>query len=450
MLVRRNPGYTLFAMSLDALITLATLLMATSIRLSVTVGAEIGPEYALPLGVIVIITLIWCLVFSLLAVYDSRRNYRFVDEAQRVLTASLFALLAISGALYFSERMTSRLLVIYFFVLNVITLIGWRALARVVARLTHNLPHHRVMIIGANEFGRQTADALRDFAGDQVELIGFVDETNPLQLPLIGNIEAVEQIVRDQGIDEVIVALPYSAYDHLHQIIPALHAYPVQIRVAPNYVNLALHRANVEEFGGLAFVNLRDPALTPGQRLLKRAFDLIACAALMPFALPLMGFIGLLIRLDSPGGIIYRQQRVGENGRLFTMYKFRSMIEGADHQRWFKSPDDPRVTRIGAFLRRTSLDEMPQLLNVLKGEMSLVGPRPEMPWLVEKYEPWQRKRFAVPQGMTGWWQVNGRSSRPMHQHTEDDLYYIQNYSLLLDVIILWKTLFAVISRKGAY
>jgi lipopolysaccharide/colanic/teichoic acid biosynthesis glycosyltransferase len=115
-----------------------------------------------------------------------------------------------------------------------------------------------------------------------------------------------------------------------------------------------------------------------------------------------------------------------------------------------KQKDDPRVTRVGRVIRRTSLDELPQLINVLKGDMSLVGPRPELPWLVEKYEPWQRKRFAVPQGLTGWWQVNGRSEKPMHLNTEDDLYYIQHYSLLLDLQILWKTMFAVLKRQGAY
>ncbi len=116
----------------------------------------------------------------------------------------------------------------------------------------------------------------------------------------------------------------------------------------------------------------------------------------------------------------------------------------------YKRPDDPRVTRVGRFLRRTSLDELPQLFNVLKGEMSLVGPRPELPWLVDQYEAWQRKRFAVPPGMTGWWQVNGRSDRAMHLHTEYDLYYIQHYSPLLDLQILWKTIGVVLRGRGAY
>ena len=166
--------------------------------------------------------------------------------------------------------------------------------------------------------------------------------------------------------------------------------------------------------------------------------------------------------MEGPGEIIFRQKRVGENGRIFEMLKFRTMIPGAEERRRevesvnhygdlvHKSMDDPRVTRIGRILRRTSLDELPQVINILKGEMSLVGPRPELPYLVDEYKPWQYKRFAVPQGLTGWWQVNGRSDNPMHLHTEDDLYYIEHYSLFLDLIILFKTLGVVIKGEGAY
>jgi lipopolysaccharide/colanic/teichoic acid biosynthesis glycosyltransferase len=154
--------------------------------------------------------------------------------------------------------------------------------------------------------------------------------------------------------------------------------------------------------------------------------------------------------------------RVGENGGKFRMIKFRTMLVGAEKMQHmvekldpdgnliYKTPDDPRVTRVGRFLRRTSLDELPQLFNVFKGEMSLVGPRPEMPELVEKYDLWQRKRFAVPQGMTGWWQINGRSDKPMHLHTEEDLYYVQHYSIWLDLQILVMTLWVVLRGKGAY
>ncbi len=179
-------------------------------------------------------------------------------------------------------------------------------------------------------------------------------------------------------------------------------------------------------------------------------------------ALPLMGLITLAIRRDSSGPAIFRQARVGEGGRIFTMIKFRTMIEGAEAMQAkvstvdesgnviHKVEDDPRVTRMGRWLRKTSLDELPQLFNILRGEMSLVGPRPEMPWLVDQYEDWQRKRFEVPQGLTGWWQISGRADKPMYLHTEDDLYYIRNYSVWMDLKIIWRTITAVITRRGAF
>jgi len=172
---------------------------------------------------------------------------------------------------------------------------------------------------------------------------------------------------------------------------------------------------------------------------------------------PLMLVIALAIKLDSPGPVIFKQRRVGENGRVFTICKFRTMTMGSDYVRAarpgeevHKVPDDPRVTRIGRFLRRWSLDELPNLFNVLKGDMSWVGPRPELLPIVDEYEPWQRQRLAVLPGMTGWWQVSGRSDLPLHLNTEYDLYYVRNYSIWLDLKILWKTIGAVLQGKGAY
>ncbi|HEY4689879.1 MAG TPA: sugar transferase, partial [Anaerolineae bacterium] len=263
-------------------------------------------------------------------------------------------------------------------------------------------------------------------------------------------------------IDEVLIALPLRAHQALVDLVLELQSQPVSIRVVPDLFDLAFARTQIEDIDGIPLVGLRDPVLTPIQRVVKRAFDLVVGSMLLiVFAVPIL-IIALAIKLDSPGPAIFRQRRAGENSRLFDMLKFRSMVEGADQQLLesitrqpdahddFKRPDDPRVTRVGRFLRQFSLDELPQLFNVLHGEMSLVGPRPELPWIVERYADWQRKRFAVPQGLTGWWQVNGRSDKPLQAKVRDDLYYIQNYSILLDLRILWKTIGAVVRRKGAF
>jgi lipopolysaccharide/colanic/teichoic acid biosynthesis glycosyltransferase len=194
----------------------------------------------------------------------------------------------------------------------------------------------------------------------------------------------------------------------------------------------------------------------------KRVFDLIVGSFALVLSLPLMALAAFFVYFEDGPPVIFRQKRVGKDGRLFEIYKFRTMVNNAEQ--WhgqietrdahgnpiYKNPEDPRVTRVGRILRRSSLDELPQLFNVLTGTMSLVGPRPELPHLVKKYESWQYQRFAVPPGMTGWWQISGRSDRPMHLHTEDDLYYIQNRSIWLDLQIIFRTIWVVIRGKGAY
>jgi exopolysaccharide biosynthesis polyprenyl glycosylphosphotransferase len=325
----------------------------------------------------------------------------------------------------------------------------------------------RILIIGAGGHAQVIADLIlcRMRLGEDLQLLGFVDDdpqADTLGLSHFGPLTRTVAVTREQRVNEVIFALPRQAHIQLSNLVAELQALKVNVRVVPDFFDLVFLRSVVEDFGGMPLVTLREPALDPLQRLVKRAFDLALAGLALLLTLPLMGIIALLIKLDSPGPVIFGQPRVGENGRLFKMYKFRTMVQDAEtkqaellHQTadgllTHKSYDDPRVTRMGRFLRRTSLDELPQLINILKGEMSLVGPRPELPWLVDRYQPWQRKRFEVPQGLTGWWQVNGRADKPMHLHTEDDLYYIKHYSLWLDFQILWRTIKAVIARRGAY
>jgi exopolysaccharide biosynthesis polyprenyl glycosylphosphotransferase len=326
----------------------------------------------------------------------------------------------------------------------------------------------RILIIGAGPVGRNLVKEFQRQQWPGLEFIGFLDDdanirlTKPMGLPVLGRVEQVAQVAADHNVDEVIIALPQRAHVRLVDLVAMLQASPVRVRVVPDYFELAFFGATIENLGGIPLIGLRDPAIDGVQRLVKRLIDMIISSVGLLLLTPLLLITAIAIKLSDSGPIFYRAERIGENGRRFHMLKFRSMVVDAEKLQdlvnqvgetgslFYKRPDDPRITPIGRFIRRTSIDELPQLWNVLKGEMSLVGPRPELPWLVDKYEPWQRKRFAVPQGITGWWQVNGRSDKPMHLHSEEDLYYIRNYSLWLDIQILWKTVFAVLKRKGAY
>ncbi len=237
---------------------------------------------------------------------------------------------------------------------------------------------------------------------------------------------------------------------------------PVKVWLALGFHELALYRTVTEDLGGLPLLDLRASALDEYERLLKRFFDLVVGSLALLLAVPVLLLAALAVAIGGGGPVLFWQYRVGENGRLFQMLKLRTMVTNAEilqsasaragdgAAEIHKRRDDPLVTPVGRVLRRLSLDELPQLLNVLRGDMSLVGPRPELPRLVEMYEPWQRQRLAVPPGMTGWWQVTGRSDKTMHLHAEDDVYYVRNYSIWLDLSILVRTVWVVLLGKGAY
>jgi exopolysaccharide biosynthesis polyprenyl glycosylphosphotransferase len=474
MIKRFGLNFTLFLLLCDLILTDAALYLARQLRLALELGKPLGPGgawlYFDPLLYLILPT-IWVVIFTMLSVYDRRRTLRAVDDFQTLALATLFATMAFAGVAYFFFRELSRLLFVYFFILDLLILCLWRVLLRLVFRLQGGgwpRETRRVLIAGAGQVGQRVGEVLQEHAWTGLELVGYLDddpakcENGHAGWPVLGALNDVAQVVQAFEVQEVVIALPLYAHQRVKELVAALRHTPIHIRIVPDYFDLAFVKAGVEEFGGMPLVSLREPALDEFQRLAKRVFDLIVGGVALLLTAPLMLLIAVLIKLDSRGPALFKQERVGENGRHFGMYKFRSMVRDAErrsdevirrdeHGRLvYKRRNDPRVTRVGRFIRRTSLDELPQLFNVLKGEMSLVGPRPELPWVVEQYEPWQYQRFAVPQGITGWWQVNGRSDKPMHLYTAEDMYYIKNYSLLLDVFILWKTVGAVLKRKGAF
>ncbi len=474
MLKRSGLSFTLFLLISDVILTNVALYEARQLRLALDLGSSLGPRnnwlYFDPV-LFVIVSIIWVVIFIMVGVYDSRRTLRAADDLQIVTQATMLATLVFAGVAYISFRELSRLLFVYFFVLALFMLCTWRVLLRVIFRTQRRgwpRETRRVLIVGAGQVGHRVGEALREHEWTGLELVGYLDddpvkgENGHAGWPVLGTVDDAPDVIQTRQIQEVVVALPLHAHQRVRDLVRALRDTRAQIRIVPDYFDLAHVKTGIEEFGGLPLVSLREPAMDDFQRLAKRVFDVFVGTIALLLALPVMVVTAALIKLDSYGPVLFRQERVGENGRRFHMFKFRSMVQGAEKrsqevitrdeqgQLIYKWRNDPRITRVGRFLRRTSLDELPQLLNVLKGEMSLVGPRPELPWVVEEYEPWQYQRFAVPQGMTGWWQVNGRSEKPMHLHTDEDLYYIKNYSLLLDVLILWKTVGAVFKRRGAY
>jgi exopolysaccharide biosynthesis polyprenyl glycosylphosphotransferase len=470
MIRRFSVNFAVFSIGVDAGLTACALYLAVLLRpllAQLPVSFYIPSIYApTPEAYYVITPILWTIIFLLTSVYDPKRAYKVVDEFQNVSVSIGLAALVFAGLLFFSFREFSRWLFASFILIDLILLLGWRIIARLTFKWRRTpASERRVLIIGAGQIGQNVGKMIRQYYWTGLNLVGFLDDDphkRQTELPILGTLDDVRQTVKQKQIDDVIIALPQRAYGKINRLALTLHDLPVHVRVVPDYFSLALYRATVDDFGGVPLINLRDPALNDVQRLMKRIFDLFIGSIMILLISPFLLIIAILVKLDSPGSIILKQNRIGENGRIFSMYKFRSMVDGAEKLQKqinrvdenghviHKHADDPRITRIGRILRRTSLDELPQLFNVLKGDMSLVGPRPELPWLVTQYQPWQHKRLAVPQGMTGWWQVNSRSERTLHLHTEDDIYYIQNYSLWLDLYILLKTPWVVLRGKGAY
>lgn len=450
----------------DILLTLLCLQLASKIRLQVDLGYDLTrPEVILPWPIFLAVAMIWATVFLLLTPQRALFSSSMIEAIGRLVAAVALASLTFAGLLYLSFRDVSRLQFLYFVALDVAALLVLHLTVLAVVRWRQrNGWHRRVLIVGGGSFAAQLAREFERRSWTGMRVIGVVAdaEEDVIDLPRLGNVGDTARIVDDQRIDEVIFTLPPQKQDQVVQVSLELQQQPVMLHMVPGVLDLAFARTPVDSVGGIPLISLRESALTESQRRFKRLFDVVASSLLLLLLAPLMLIIALIIRIDSPGPVFFMQERIGEHGRRFKMIKFRSMYIDAD-RRWHevarrdaqgrllhKLEPDPRVTPIGRKLRRTSLDELPQLFNVLRGEMSLVGPRPEMPYVAAEYQPWQWQRFRVPPGITGWWQINGRSTRPMHLHTEDDLYYIQNYSFRLDLWILLKTVAVVFNGQGAY
>jgi exopolysaccharide biosynthesis polyprenyl glycosylphosphotransferase len=465
-MLRYNLRYQLFLAISDAVIMVLALWLSSVIRIRLDLGAE-GENLAfyVPPVLYVLAPLLWIIAFRMSALY---RPYSGAGESLvlligRVVRAHALASLLFFGALYIGLRDFSRLQAVYVIALSFGGVMAHRLILSLFhARLASAINMRRdVIIIGDADNAQRVAQAIH--TGEEIGL--NLAATVPIESNDANALSALDDLpalVKAHDAKEVIVAVKW--FDQrtsalVSRVMRVLEREAVNIRVAPDYSELAYFQAHPEDFNGVTMVGLRETILTPTQRIVKRVCDIAFALIMLMITLPLMLIITLAIKLDSAGPALFPQMRVGQHGRRFRMYKFRSMVidadriisrEEANRLSVDKTLPDPRITRVGRFLRRTSLDELPQFFNILIGDMSVVGPRPEVTWLAEDYEWWQRKRFEVPQGLTGWWQVNGRSDKPMQFNIDQDLYYVRHYSLWMDFQILLRTVTAVITRRGAY
>jgi exopolysaccharide biosynthesis polyprenyl glycosylphosphotransferase len=464
---KRSPNEVLLNIVLDLLLTGMALWLSQVIRLNVPLGQDLPAGLIdLPAMIYLLVAVLWLALFSRLSLYQIWRRSLSTEILQVVFAVGLAAM-TLAGVLYLSFRDVSRLQFFYFCALDLVLLVGVRiGLDFAFGTRFGRRSTRRILILGAGKTGQDLANRILRERRSGVEVAGFLDDAPALSagngIPLLGGLDEVTRCVINEQITEVIFALPSQAHERLTELVVELRRLPVLISVVPDILDIAFPRTRVENTYGMPLVRLRDSSIEGGARIIKRLFDVIVSSLLLILLSPLLLLIAALIKLDSAGPVILRQERIGENARPFKAFKFRSMVENAearlpevmrqmdDGTIDFKRRNDPRVTRVGRFLRRFSLDELPQFWNVLRGEMSVVGPRPELPWLVERYELWQWQRFAVPPGLTGWWQINGRSDRPMHMNVNDDLYYIQHYSLWLDCLIFLKTIPVLLKGQGAY
>ena len=488
------PGVKVFLVLGDAIAAAVSFIAAFAIREGISAfegnGSWLWSNRFAPYGaLLILVVVIRLLTLRYVHLYRIRGEFSFVDDALRVFKATAIGSLLIVAAAFlyrggFAFRSFSYARGV--FVVDFVFALASIGLIRLTMRAVQTAVRKRqINLIPTLVVGRGTEASLfiremRERPALGYRVIGVVD-IKPIDghdaesyegVPVVSNLEGLPDAIRDSGANEVIIADPNVNADALFDVmIRCGRRRGVEFRIAPSLFNCLPRKTEIDQIGVLPMIRLFREPLSSSARLLKRTCDIVISALAILLLFPLWLLIAILIKLDSRGPIFYTQERVGMDGRLFLVFKFRTMKAGADsethreYQRAFiagraeanlgdpnkptyKLLDDPRITRVGKMLRRTSLDEVPQLLNVLMGDMSVVGPRPPIPYEVEAYELWHRKRLDMKPGLTGLWQVSGRNRLPFEEMVRLDLFYIENWSLLLDLKIILRTGLVMLGGEG--
>ena len=463
MMRRFNRLLVAFYVLTDAMLGVAALVLAYLLRfesglIPVTKGNPPFDDYVQMLPFIAVLVPV---SYHVQGLYRLRRGRSRVDDFFAVFVGTILAgILGLFALLYFQayypERYNepSRLLLPLFLAINVVLTYGSRELVReaLERRWKAGIGLKRVLIAGAGDLGRLVADKVLEHRELGFKVVGFLDDRAAGDhigyrgLPLLGMLADADEVIRNEKIDHVYVALPLEEHVKMLGIVEAVNREGIDIHVVPDLLQFIALRARLENLDGVPIISLNDVPLRGFNSVLKRGIDVaISGTALLALSVPL-AIIALIIKRTSKGPVFYTQERMGLDGQAFLVYKFRSMYVGAEDDTgpiWARD-DDPRATPVGRWLRKLDLDELPQLWNVVRGDMSLVGPRPERPYFVEQFKhriPQYMLRHKVKAGITGWAQVNGwRGNTSLEKRIEYDLYYIENWSVGLDLKILWLTL----------
>ncbi len=410
------------------------------------------------LSALPVVAVLWVLCLSRNGLYRPMRSTSGMERIQRFLKAAAALAVSMMAASYLAKRDYSRLMLLMFTFISLPMSMLLRAPARWLAgRLVPIGSVPRVVVVGSGEVAGRVIKTLRQLPAPPPDLLGVLTDDPELQgdgfrgVEVLGRISELRRLAVSLKVDEVFFASPDLDRSRVLDLISSVKGRDIHYRMVTDLFEIATGTTSLDDMARLPIVEIGYGK--PGflYRFLKRTIDVLLSFLLLVVLAPVFGLVWLLLRLTTEGSPIFRQRRVGLAGKEFTLLKFRTMVPDADE--YEVAPlerDDPRVTGVGRFLRRTSLDELPQLVNVFRGEMSLVGPRPEMPFIVEQYNRWQLRRLDVRPGITGLWQVMGRKDLPLHENIEYDFYYIRNQSLMLDFAILLRTVLIILRGRGAY
>ncbi len=463
---RRAFLFPLSLMAIDAVMIVLAFYVAYWIRLTI----EFPPPVAIPpfqryLGMLGIHLVALLTTFFFHRLYRRKRAYSHIDEFGRVIASTSIGIVLALAAVSFVYKNSldyPRLMIIYAWALTIIFVTAGRiAHARVQWALQGRefAPEH-VLIVGAGETANMILKAIQRSPGLGYKVVGVVPVSGypvieSLPVPVLGTVDDLPHLIDAYGVDEVIIAVPEATHREIVHIIGKCEREKVSVKVFPDLFQFMAGEMSISDLNGLPLLTVRDIALRGWKLAVKRLIDIAVSATALVLLSPLMLLIAILIKLESPGPVFYTQERMGLDAKPFQMLKFRSMRQDAerDGPGWTR-PNDPRRTRVGAFIRRYSLDELPQLINVLLGEMSIVGPRPERPVYVEqfrRYIPRYMDRHREKAGITGWAQVNGlRGDTSIAERTKYDLWYVENWSLTLDFKIMLMTLVRIFTDRNAY